>query len=117
MFESAQENDIDMKDLIAISCDGTPVNTEMIGGTIRLIEMKLEKPIQHFICHLHTNKLPLRHFVERLDGKTSNPHGFTGPIGRQLSYTEKQPIIAFNRFDAEEQLWIVMILAQTKNTY
>ena len=33
----------------------------------------------------HTNELPLRHLIEKLDGKTSSKDGFTGPIGKLLS--------------------------------
>lgn len=101
-FQYAEENDIDLKDLVAIGCDGTVVNTGEKGGAIRMIEVKLNKPVHHFICQLHANELPLRHLVEKLDGKTSGPHGFTGPIGKLLNDCENLPIVAFEIIDAEK---------------
>ena len=84
LFEYAEENKIDVKELIVIGCDGTVVNTGEKGGAIRLVEMKLNRPVHHLICQLHANELPLRHLVENLDRKTSGSRGFTGPIGKQL---------------------------------
>lgn len=57
--------------------------------------MKLNRSIHHFICQLHANELPLRHLMERLDGKTSGPHGFTGPIGKQLQTCESKAIVKY----------------------
>ena len=34
---------------------------------------------------LHLNELPLRHVFQNLDGVTSGPDSFSGPIGRQLN--------------------------------
>ena len=34
---------------------------------------------------LHLNKLPFRHVFQNLDGVTSGPDSFSGPIGRQLN--------------------------------
>ena len=34
---------------------------------------------------LHLNELPLRHVFQNLDGRTSGPDSFSGPIGRQLN--------------------------------
>jgi hypothetical protein len=31
-----------------------------------------------------TNELPLRHLIDKLDGKTSSKDGFTGPVGKLL---------------------------------
>ena len=59
-----------IENLVAIGCDGTSVNTGFNGGVIRLIEEKLNKPLHWFIFQLHANELPLRHVVQKLDGKT-----------------------------------------------
>ena len=75
-FQYAEENDIDLKDLVAIGCDGTAVNTGEKGGAIRMIEVKLNKPVHHFICQLHANELPLRHLVEKLGWKNIWPTWF-----------------------------------------
>ena len=34
-----------------------------------------------FICLLHTNELPLRHFFTNLDGKTRGKDSFSGTYG------------------------------------
>ena len=34
---------------------------------------------------LHLNELPLTHVFQNLDGITSGPYSFSGPIGRQLN--------------------------------
>ena len=76
-MEFLHYNNFDLNDVVAIGCDGTAVNTGCKSGVIRLLEEKLEKPLHWFVCLLHSNELPLRH----IDGKTSGPATFTGPIG------------------------------------
>ena len=71
------------------------------GGAIRLIEMKLSRPVHHFNCPFHANELPLRHLVENLDGKTFGPRGFTGPIGKQLQNCRNNPIVKLERIHVE----------------
>ena len=39
------------------------------------------------MCLLQFNELPLRHVFQNLDGVTSGPDFFSGPIGRQLNGT------------------------------
>jgi hypothetical protein len=81
--------------LIAVGCDETNVNTGRIGGTIRLLEEELHKPLQWLVCQLHANELPLRHLLKHVDGGTSGPRAFTGPIGKELSGCEHLPPVAF----------------------
>ena len=62
--------------LVTIGCDGTNVNTGALGGVIRLLELKLGRALQWFVCTLHcneTNELPLRHLIQHLDGGTQGP--------------------------------------------
>ncbi|GBP96300.1 Protein FAM200A [Eumeta japonica] len=68
-------------DLLAIGCDGTVTNTGKFNGVIRLFERRLQRPLQWIICMLHLNELPLRHLFDYLDGKTSGPSTYNGPIG------------------------------------
>ena len=70
---------------MAIGCDGTNVNTGAHRGVIRLLEQRLGRPLQWFVCLLHANELPLRHLLIKLDGVTSGPKLFSGPIGSLLS--------------------------------
>lgn len=90
-----EENAINFEDLEAVGCDGTVVNTGIRGGVIRLLEEHLTKPLQWFVCMLHGNELPLRHLFHHLDGDTSGPRGFAGPIGKQLDNCEKLPVIDY----------------------
>ena len=84
-----------MNALVGVGCDGTPVNTGLKGGTIRLLEESLNHPLHWFICMLHSNELPLRHLLITIDGKTYGPRGFTGSIGKQLVTCEQLPIAFF----------------------
>lgn len=81
--------------IIALGCDGTPVNTGPKGGVIRLLELKLNKPLHWFVCQLHANELPLWHLIEKLDGKTRGPRGFVGEIGKRLEGCEKLRVVRF----------------------
>ena len=78
-----------------VGCDGTVVNTGSKGGVIRLMEEELKKPLQWFVCQLHSNELPLRHLLLHLDGKTTGPKCFSGPIGSELQKCETMPIVEF----------------------
>lgn len=71
-------------EVFAVGCDGTNTNTGNKGGVVTLLEQKLNRLVQWLICQLHANELPLRHFINHLDGETNGPRGFTGPIGRKL---------------------------------
>lgn len=44
---------------------------------------------------LHTNELPLRHLFLTLDGCTSGPREYSGPIGKQLAGCENKPTMSF----------------------
>lgn len=89
------------ENLIVIGCDGTNVNTGHKGGVIRLMEERLNRPLQRIVCLLHFNKLPLRHFMQYLDGTTSGPNTFSGLIGKQLIKCETLPIYKFQKIDID----------------
>lgn len=89
------ERHVDTSYIKSVGCDGTATNTGIRGGIIRLLEVSLHRPLQWFICQLHANELPLRHLFEYLDGPTTGPKGFSGPIGKSLMNCEKLPIIDF----------------------
>ena len=81
----------------AIGCDGTVVNTGCKNGVIRLLEGRLNKPLQWLICLLHSNELPLSHLVQHLDGRTYGPTQFAGPIGKALKHCQELPVVAFKK--------------------
>ena len=60
-------------------------NTGWNGGTNGHLEKMLCHKCHWAVCMCHTNKLPLRHLIDKLDEKTSSKDGFTGPVGKLLS--------------------------------
>jgi hypothetical protein len=97
--EFLTEHSIDIANLELIGCDGTNVNTGYKGGVIRLLEEYFRRPIQWAVCMFHGNELPLRHLLHHLDGQTTGPRGFSGPIGKKLELCEKLPVIVFKSID------------------
>ncbi|KAK3925304.1 Tetratricopeptide repeat protein 30-like protein [Frankliniella fusca] len=82
-------------EVVVVGCDGTNTNTGWKGGIIRLLEEKLDRPLQWAVCLLHFNELPLRHLFIAIDGPTAGPNKFSGPIGSQLSSCETLAIVKF----------------------
>lgn len=83
--------------IIVAGCDGTNTNTGSRGGVIALLEKEFKKPLQRLICLFHGNELPLGHLHKSLDGKTSGPTSYTGPIGKKLDTCENYPV--FENFE------------------
>ena len=50
------------------------------NGCIPSLDELLNRPLQWFLCLLHTNELPLEHVFAILDGATSGPDTFAEPI-------------------------------------
>ena len=94
------ESKVDVSALVAVGCDGTAVNTGKTNGAIACMEVLLNIEVQHLICLLHTNELPLRHLMNMVDGQTTGPSTFSGPIGKKLGDCEKLPTIAFEPIPA-----------------
>lgn len=101
MMDFFHTNNVNTDNVVVIGCDGTAVNTGSKGGVIRLIEERLQKPLQWIVCLLHSNELPLRHLIHGIDGKTSGPVGFTGIIGQQLPDCEKNPIVQYDAIESQ----------------
>ena len=88
--------------LIAIGCDGTNVNTGTTNGVTVGLERALKSPLQWIVCQLHANESPLRHLLQKLDGKTNGPTGFPGKIGKTLKDCEKLRVsVHFNPIPTE----------------
>ena len=88
--------------LRAIGCDGTNVNTGTTNAVIVGLERAFKSPLQWIVCQLHTNELPLFHLMQKLDGKSNGPAGFTGKIGKALKNCEKLPVnVHFNPISTE----------------
>jgi hypothetical protein len=79
-----------------LGCDGTPVNTGIHTGALREIQLDLKYECHQFVCLLHLNELFLRHRQEELDGKTTGPDAWSGPIGREIiGDVWLKPVVAF----------------------
>lgn len=85
IFECLTVRSVDLDSVKVVGCDGTAVNTGHNGGVIRQFEELLQKPLQWLVCLLHTNELLLRHLFHHLDGATTGPKCFSGPIGKALT--------------------------------
>lgn len=90
-----------------IGCDSTNVNTGCNGGVIRRLEKSLGRPLQWFICMMHTNELPLRHLFSRLDGTTSGACSFAGSIGKEIQCNELKPVVNFNRIVCQNEMPVI----------
>jgi hypothetical protein len=99
IFRELQENNVDLSDVVGIGCDGTNTNVGSKGGVIRVFENHLGRPLQWCICLLHFIELPLRHLLIEIDGGTTGPYTFYGPIGRLLANSETNPVCAFENIE------------------
>lgn len=89
--------EIQTEDLCIVGCDSTNVNTGRRNGINHLMELYLNRPLNWFVCILHTNELLLRHIFQSIDGKTSGPTSFSGVIGSKLKTCENLPRSNFER--------------------
>ena len=86
-----------------LGAGGCPTNTSYKGRVIRLLEIKLNFPLQWSICVLHTCELPFRHIFLFFDGKSMGPSAFQGPIGKMIT-SRKEPfekIVKFKRISGK----------------
>lgn len=91
-------------DVTALGSDGTNTNVGNVGGINYFIELDLKKPLHWFICMLHTNELPLKNLILKLDGKTTGARSFAGPIGKAIEKINSPPIVNFKRFTCSQKL-------------
>ena len=68
------------KHLKIVGSEGTNTNLGNKGGVI-----------------FHGNELPLRHLFVKLDGCTTGPQSFSGPIGNAIKELRFQPTIFFSQ--------------------
>jgi hypothetical protein len=78
----------------AVLVDNTATNTGHTNGMVAILERRLGRKLHMIGCFLHLNELPLRHLIQRLDGKTTSGNKFTGPIGKLLDgdFYKAEPI-------------------------
>lgn len=96
-----ERKNIASKDILAVGCDGAAVNTGSVKGVVRLLENNFGRPLQWLVCLLHSNELPLRHLMQKLDGTTSGPKAFSGVIGKALEKCEELPVAKYTPISFE----------------
>lgn len=68
ILEYVAEKNITLTELVCVGCDGCQANTRKHNSVIRVLEERLGRPLQWVVYQLHTNKLPLKHLFDHLDG-------------------------------------------------
>ncbi|GBM22831.1 hypothetical protein AVEN_238529-1 [Araneus ventricosus] len=58
------------------------------------MELILNRPLQWFVYHFHTNELPLRHLFAHVDKTTTEPRSLTGEIRKSLAGCEKISVVS-----------------------
>ena len=91
VFSLLKDNGVSESCLI-IGGDSTASNTGWKGGSMAHLETLLGHKCHRKVCMLHTNELPLRHLITKLDGATSSGSGFTGTVGKMLPNVEKMEL-------------------------
>ena len=94
-----KNHNIDLSTMKAIGGDNTPVNPAPMRGAMRLMEEALQKNLQIVTCLLHLNELPLQKIMVELDGPTSGPKSFTGPIGKLIMRCEEKPVVEYEKIE------------------
>lgn len=67
LYAFFEEKQMSLVNLIGVCCDGEAKNTGKDAGILRLLEVRLQKPLHWFVCMLHSNELPFRHIFEKID--------------------------------------------------
>ena len=81
-----------------IHCDGTKVNTGHTGGAVRTLELLLNKELQWCVCVKHLVELVLHTIFVLVDGKTTGPDSYEGPIGKVISDKKGLPEVPMANF-------------------
>lgn len=93
------EKEIPKEHIKLIGCDGTVTNTGVDNGAIRCVEKEWKKALQWCVCLLHMNELPLRALFSKLDGSTSGPESFSGPLGKRIQKCDGLDVVQFEPID------------------
>lgn len=63
--------------------------------------MQIGRPLQWAVCLLHFIELPFRHLFQYLDGVTTGPRSFSGPIEQSLSDCKDRAVVEFQPIDCK----------------
>ena len=94
-----------------LGCDGTAVNTGIHTGSLREIQRELKSEAHQFVCLLHLNELFLRHRQTELDGPTTGPQAWEGPIGGALvKDVWLEPVVSFSKMEGKIKIMPVEVV-------
>ena len=85
VLQHLQTYSIDSNNVCVLEGDGTSANAGWNDGSMAHIEITLCQSCQHVVTLLHHVELPFRKLFESLDGTTSGPKSFSGPVGKMAS--------------------------------
>ena len=80
-----------------IGCDGTVTNTRLEEW--RHPSARTARGKTTTVERVHFNELPFRHILQHIDGVTTGPKSFSGPIGQQLTGCEKLLVVKYESVD------------------
>ena len=80
LLQHLQAYSIDWNNVCVLGGDGTSSNAGSNDGSMAHIEITLCQSCQRVVYLLHHVELPFRKLFESLDGTTSGPKSFTGPM-------------------------------------
>ena len=91
-----QKRGVDVDKVTTVGGDGTNQVVGSKGGWMAQMEAKLNRPLTRVVCLCHHLELPYRKLFCHLDGKTTGPGTFQGPIGRVLQGpVHELPVVDF----------------------
>ena len=80
----------------AILVDNTSVNTSWKNGLVVKLEDKLGRNLHTVGCAMNQNELPFRTIFKKLEGVTTGPLSFSGPLGKKCKENiHSKPLIVF----------------------
>jgi len=93
LSEFFQAKGFSLANLIGICSDGEPTNTGTENGILRRFEISLGRPLHWFVCLLHFNELPFRHFFAEVEKSMSTgPRSSTGKLAKLIETCEQQQV-------------------------
>ena len=92
LYELLIKLGVDTEEIKMLGADSTNLNTGWKEGVNALLEKKFGHKVYWSICSLHLAELALKALIVQLDGTSSAPDKFSGPIGRLLNRVEDIPI-------------------------
>ena len=104
------ERGVNVEQVTTVGGDGTNQVIGSKGGWMARMEARLGRPLTRVVCLCHHLELPFRKLFCHLDGQTTGPGTFEGPIGRELSGpVHELPVADFTAIQCSD--WIELPVA------